>query len=80
MITDKKLREILIECYREAYSKATPPADYDTLDKKDGFWDGYFLPQSEHFAILDRANRKYKLCKFDRNRLSFNYHLGQSPR
>ena len=84
MRSDKYLWEVCMKMYREMYSKADPPADFDRLietgeTRKDNFFRNYYLPQEKYEEIYDRICKEYKLTEREKSRIAFTVHLGASP-
>jgi hypothetical protein len=86
---DKK-NKALHEVFQQAYLRATPSADFDKLleeafidDKgmKHIDYDAYVLDNSIADEIIQEVYKKYKITsKLDKQFISYNYHLGASPR
>ena len=74
-----------MDIYREMYSKATPPADFNEMMKtgetqQEGFFMNYELSITEHDEILERHIKLNKLNEYERRQVSFTIHLGCSPK
>jgi len=85
MKSDKQLMDICLDIYREMYSKATPPADFDEMMKsgetsQEGFFMNYTLPFDEHDEILEKHMKLNKLTKYERKKVSTTIYLGCSPK
>ena len=80
--SDKKLWEICMEIYREAYKRSEPSADFDKLIKsgevkQPHFFMRYFLPDELLQEIVDKHTKG--LSKYDKHQISKEVLLGCSP-
>ena len=83
------LEEAIMECYREMYRQATPPADFDELmanaelnerGQKIIPYDKYELEQEKLDEIVNTYIKKYKMKGVDEKRFHFQMYLGCSPK
>ena len=84
MKNDKKLWDICMSIYREMYAKSDPPANWDVIIetgevKQENFFRNYYLPSDQYSEIYDRICKEHKLTKREKNKVSFEVHLGCSP-
>ena len=82
MKSDKALWEICMNIYREAYSKADPPADFDKLissgeAKKEHFYMKHYLSEKDAADIFDKHTKG--LSKYEKHQVSKEVYLGSLP-
>lgn len=88
----KILAGIMMDCYRELYAAATPPADFDKLveEAPQIGWDGgkpikripyedYKIPKSKYDEIMESIFKRNNLTKRDARQISEAVSLGCSP-
>jgi hypothetical protein len=82
-LSEKKLIELLFECYRELYRNASPRADFDALilsgiTKKPSWYNLYYI---SHDTLTEIVSKYEKMIpgQFDRTRFLTEVYLGSSP-
>jgi hypothetical protein len=88
----KVLAGIMMDCYRELFAAATPPADFDKLVEESPQigWDGvkpiknipfedYKISKSKYDEIMENIFKRNNLTKSDARRISEEVALGCSP-
>jgi hypothetical protein len=82
-LSEKKLIELLFECYRELYRNASPRADFDALvlsgiSKKSSWYNLYYV---SHDTLTEIVSKYEKIIpgQFDRTRFLTEVYLGSSP-
>jgi hypothetical protein len=88
----KILAGIMMDCYRELYAAATPPADFDKLVEEapqtcgdDGRpikmipFEDYKIPKSKYDEIMESIFKRNNLTKRDARQISEAVALGCSP-
>lgn len=78
-MNNKKLKNILLNIYREMYENSTPSADFDEIDKTvEGFFLDYEIDSKLAQEIVDKHTKK--LRKYDKSKINHNVWLGCSPK
>lgn len=89
MKSDKKLGEILRECYIELYKASTPSADFEELVAKAPInekgqkvidYNAYEISKTDFDNIVDKVYAKHKITKSEKHRLMMSVYLGCSPK
>jgi len=77
---EEKISRVIMECYRELFKKAEPPADFDKLvktgeAKKENFFMNYYLDDDIQERIIEEICRKHKLAggKWNKSRAQFSW-------
>ena len=76
--------DIIMDIYREMYSRATPKADFDELirtgeAKKSLFFQNYYLDGETQEEIIMKHCKKFGLSGLQIDRIKTQVHLGCSP-
>lgn len=84
-----KIDQALLKLYEIAYAEATPSADFHKLmenaevneiGQKVINFDEYVLNQERQNQLFEEVSREFRLNKWQKKCLSFNYYLGCCPR
>jgi len=73
----------IMQCYRELYANATPPARFDDLpifDKESRFFMDYVLSEDEQNKIIEQTMKDFKIEKHLRKAFKTTIILGCSPK
>lgn len=89
MKSDKKLGEIVRECYVELYKASTPSADFEELvanaptneqGQKVVDYMAYEISKTDFDNVVDLVLAKHKVTKNEKHRLMMSIYLGCSPK
>lgn len=84
MFDDKKVFEVINECYRRMYRETKPVGDIDKI-KKSGegkmpeFFMAYYLNQDRQDKITDEVIKEFKVPKIQISMIHNSVVLGASP-
>ena len=88
-MTNKKLDQALLECYRELYKNSEPSADFDKLMETDIVnergqkvidFDSYIIDTNKMEVIIEDICKKYKIKDYYKQTLKTTVYLGCSPK
>lgn len=81
---DKKISEVIGECYRRMYRETEPVGDIDEIKKSgegkmEGFFMDYYLDQERQDEIMNEVIKEYKVPKCQITMVHNSVLLGASP-
>ena len=84
MFDDKKITEVIEECYRRMYKETEPVGDIDEIKKSgegkmEGFFMAYYLNQERQYEIMEQVIEEFKVPKIQRKMVINSVVLGASP-
>ena len=84
MRSDKRLYEIIMDIWRQAYKEALPSVDLDKLIKdgktKSSHWYmDYYLPDARYKEIVELHFKRNKVTPMERKHMTFEVYLGAGP-
>jgi len=76
--------KVVMDMYREMYTKSDPSADIDRLvengtTKKPNWFSDYYLPKEEFVKIFNKVSKKHRLTRKEKEKVSFEVYLGAGP-
>lgn len=80
---DKKIKQMMFECFRELYKNSTPTANFDDLpymDKTSTFYNDYEIEEDKLEEIIENVMDKYNLPQNTRKQFRPTIYLGPSPK
>jgi len=84
VFNDKKILEVIGECYRRMYKETEPVGDIDKIKKSgegkmEGFFMAYYLDQKRQDEIMAEVIKKLKVPKNQVGLIERSVWLGASP-
>ena len=84
MRSDKRLYQIIMDIYKQAYREADPSADLDKLIKEgktkgSRWYMDYYLPDARYKEIVELHFKRNKVSPAERKHMMFEVYLGGGP-
>jgi hypothetical protein len=88
-MSDKKQEKVVLDIYRELFSKSTPSADFDKLveaapinehNQKVIDYNAYEIDYDEYTNIVESEIKKYRMAKWEKQMIRNTIALGCSPK
>ena len=77
-----KVRETILEIYRELYKQAEPSVDFDAIWKMAGdipFYEYFYLDMDEQNKITEKIMKERRCTKIEKEIIRYEILLGASP-